>query len=139
MPLISSTGRASLQQMRQPLSPCYPQPCSFWGPSRQQLWGCMENTHKLEDAGGRCSTWHLSGIHFPKYPRFVPGPVLTGAFPRGWRLNCTHSSRNSGFKPIILKDALASAFEDLALIYLSTTASREDSLQSLWSNYIRKD
>lgn len=82
------------------------------------------------------SQWHSL---FPKYPHFLSGPVLTGAFPRGWRLKCTRSSRNLGFKPIILKDALASAFEDLALIYLSTTASREDSLQSLQSNYISKD
>lgn len=48
-----------------------------------------------------------------------------------------HNSRNLGVKPI--KDALSGAFEDLALIYLSTTASREDSLQDLSSNYIRKD
>lgn len=137
MPLISSTGRVSQQQTRQPPLPATPSPAPFGG-HRGSSYGDV-NTHKLEGAGGRCSTWHLSGIHFPKYPHFVPGPVLTGAFPRGCRLNCTRSSRNSGFKPIILKDALASAFEDLALIYLSTTASREDSLQSLRSNYIRKD
>lgn len=83
MPLISSTGRASLQQMRQPLSPCHPQPCSFWGAQRQQLWKCKESPPKLQGAGGRCSTWHLCGINFPKHPHFVPGPVLTGAFPRG--------------------------------------------------------
>lgn len=130
MPLMSSTGRVSLQQTRQPLPPC-----SSWG-----VWRCRENTHKLDGAGGRCSPWHLSGIHFSKIP-----PIFYQLLSKlelsqeAGGLNCTRSSRNLGFKPIILKDALAGAFEDLALIFLSTSASREDSLQSLRSNYIRKD
>lgn len=50
-----------------------------------------------------------------------------------------HILRNLGVKAIILKVALPGTSEDLALIYLSTTASRENSLQGLRSNYIRKD
>lgn len=50
-----------------------------------------------------------------------------------------HASRNLGVKPVVLKDALPATSEELALIYFSTPASREDSLQGLCSNYIRKD
>lgn len=50
-----------------------------------------------------------------------------------------HALRNLGVKLIVAKDALAGTSAGLALIYLSTTASREDSLRGLRSNYIRKD
>lgn len=50
-----------------------------------------------------------------------------------------HTLRNLGVKPIVVEDALAGTSEDVAWICLSRIASREDSLQGLHSNYIRKD